>query len=124
LSEIGFVSQIYNIPYEQAATLVTIESDHDDEEIWERAVENLHRLGQDYIEYLKSRGITIDTIRKYKLGYSGDGIGYPVFIHGVLCDVRTYMPNERPKMRSRKGASPLLFPFDHWIQDERPTLLV
>lgn len=124
LSEIGFVSQIYNIPYEQAAKLVTIESDHDDEEIWERAVENLHRLGQDYIEYLKSRGITIDTIRKYKLGYSGDGIGYPVFIHGVLCDVRTYMPNERPKMRSRKGASPLLFPFDHWIQDERPTLLV
>lgn len=127
LSEIGFASQLYGISYEEAVRIMTTldgSNRIEDEESWTLAAENLFSMGKDLIEYLKGRGISEETIRKYKLGYTGDGIAYPVFIYGQICDVRTYMPNEKPKMRSRKGASPLLFPFDVWRKDERPTLLV
>ena len=74
----------------------------------------------------KQRGLSDETIRSYHLGYAGDGVMYPVFVYSQLCDVRTYNYNRQegePKIRSRKGASPLLFPFDDWINDKRDTLL-
>lgn len=127
LSEIGFIAAYHNLTYEEAIRFsAIIEADdtaRTEEEVWDRIVDGLVAYDKE-IQYLADRGITLDTVMKYRLGYKGDGICYPVFIYGLLCDVRTYMPHETPKMRSRKGASPLLFPFDDWLQDERPTLLV
>jgi hypothetical protein len=124
LSETGFVANYYEITYEQAATLMATMSDSEnaDDAQWDSVV-SLLKDNAEYMEYLHQRGLTDETIEKYRLGYSGDGIMYPVFIYGQLCDVRTYMPDQTPKMRSRKGASPLLFPFDDWLNDERDTLL-
>ncbi|CAB4143964.1 Archaeal primase DnaG/twinkle, TOPRIM domain [uncultured Caudovirales phage] len=124
LSETGFVAEYYGISYEQAANLMATmnESENADDSQWNQTCALLHD-NVEYMEYLRSRGLTTQTIKKYQLGYSGDGIMYPVFIYGQLCDVRTYMPDQTPKMRSRKGASPLLFPFDEWLNDERDTLL-
>ncbi len=124
LSETGFVALYYGITYEQAASLMATMSGSDSAEDaqWSTVVELL-KNNTEYMDYLYSRGLTDETIETYQLGYSGDGIMYPVFIYEQLCDVRTYMPDQTPKMRSKKGASPLLFPFDHWLHDERDTLL-
>ncbi len=124
LSEVGFVAEYYAISYEQAANLMAKIDDAEDadESQWNQTCELLQQ-NTEYMEYLMNRGLTEETIATYQLGYSGDGIMYPVFIYGQLCDVRTYMPDQTPKMRSRKGASPLLFPFDAWLNDERETLL-
>ena len=128
LSEIGFTARYYGISYEQAIRLTaTLENSDDIEsEQWDSAV-NLLFQNQEAIDFLKNeRGLTEETIRTYRLAYSGDGVMYPVFIYNQLCDIRTYNHNHQeglPKMRSKKGASPLLFPFDDWIKDEKATLL-
>lgn len=58
-----------------------------------------------------------------KLGFDGQGITFPVYVYGELLDVRTYRPNGKPKVKSLKGATTYIFPFDLWVNDPRPTLL-
>ena len=92
LSEIGFVSHLYGISYEEAVRIMTTldgSNRIEDEESWTLAAENLFSMGKDLVEYLKGRGISEETIRKYKLGYTGDGVAYPVFIYGRICQTRS-----------------------------------
>lgn len=119
MSEIGFISTLYGITYEKAVAYLGKFSDYEElPDAWESTTDAL--LETEYADYLRNeRGLHDDTIRRYQLGYTGDGIRYPVLVYGQLCDVRTYQPDGQPKMRSRKGASPLLFPFDHWLADDR-----
>ena len=125
LSEIGFMAQVYNVSYERAVQMFAELDDAEtyDEVTWLRAVDGLLENGTE-MQYLLDRGISRDTIIQYRLAYTGDGIRYPVIIYGQLCDIRTYRQNTVPKITSLKGSTPLLFPFDAWRADERPTLLV
>ena len=126
LSEVGFISQYYKIPYHEALVMKNyLTNDGEDTvESWQEFKNNLKHNDKLMNMLRERRGLTDLTIDKYHLGFSGDGVRYPVFIFGELCDVRTYNPDEKPKMRSRKGATTLLFPFDDWYSDDRPTLLV
>ena len=123
MSEIGFISQLYGISYEKAVAYLGKFSDYDElPDAWESTTDAL--MQTEYADYLRNeRGLTDGTIHKYRLGYTGDGIRYPVLVYGLLCDVRTYQPDGQPKMRSRKGSSPLLFPFDEWLASTGDTLL-
>lgn len=123
MSEIGFIAQAYNISYEKAVAFLGKFSDFEElPDAWENTTEAL--METEYADYLRDeRGLTNETIRRYQLGYTGDGIRYPILVYGQLCDVRTYQPDGQPKMRSRKGASPLLFPLDEWLADTGDTLL-
>lgn len=116
LSEIGFLAEVYGVEYEDAVKLFS-STDADDtftEEAWDRACSALH-THMEYMTYLtEQRGLTKDTILEYRLAFTGDGIAYPVFVNGYLCDKRTYRPGMHPKMASERGAEPLLFPFDAW----------
>lgn len=126
LSEAGFIAQIYGIPYSQAVRFLSrFENRAKAIENWDEAVDLLLDY-KEAVEYLNSRGIDIETIKTYKLGYNGSGIVYPVCVNGILLDKRVYNfkpePGE-PKIKSESKAIPLLFPFDHWKSDPRPTLL-
>ena len=123
MSEVSLIAELYGISYEQAVAYLAKFSDYDElPDAWEITTDAL--LQTEYADYLRNeRGLTDETIRHYQLGYAGDGIRYPVLVHGQLCDVRTYEPNATPKIRSRKGASPLLFPFDEWLSTDGDTLL-
>jgi hypothetical protein len=126
LSEIGFIAMVYGITYEEALQMYKELTGSSEimAEKWDETVALLHN-NPAYLDYLKDeRGLSEETIRQYRLGFKGDGIAYPIFIHEQLCDIRTYHPNQTPKITSNKGASPLLFPFDHWRADSQPTLLV
>ncbi len=123
MSEIGFIAELYGITYESAIAYLGKFSDYDElPDAWEVSTDALFQT--EYVDYLRNeRGLSDDTIRKYQLGYTGDGIRYPILVYGQLCDIRSYEPNGSPKMRSRKGASPLLFPFDEWLPSDGQTLL-
>lgn len=122
LSEVGFIAEYYNLGYGQAIELMAMLEDAKPYEP-DNSINGL--LGNaEYMEYLVKRGLSVDTVKHYGLGYPGDGITYPITIFRQVCDVRTYMPNDTPKMRSLKGAKPLLYPFDDWIEDPRATVLV
>ena len=126
LSEVGFISRYYKIPYHEALVMKSyLNNDGEDTvESWQIYKDNLKSNGKLMNMLRERRGLTDLTIDKYHLGFSGDGVRYPVFIFGELCDVRTYDPDMKPKMRSKKGATTLVFPFDDWYNDDRPTLLV
>lgn len=127
LSEIGFVAEVYNINYASAVQFMSKFEKHSiyTEDTWSMAQLALSQ-NKEPIEHLHHRGITDETIVRYKLGYTGNGIVYPVFINGLILDKRTYAVHRepgKPKIMSEPGASPLLFPFDDWAKDTRPTLL-
>jgi hypothetical protein len=133
LSEIDFLAKVYNLPYAQAVRYMSVLTG-DMEVPWDQAMINL-KTNADGMEFLtQERGLTEQTIEEYQLGYLGEGVAYPVFINGYLADIRTYNPNWKeeaaqnpgkniPKIKSTRGASNLLFPYDHWRLDPKPTLL-
>jgi hypothetical protein len=127
LSEINFAATFHNISYREAVRLIAqFEDIPESDGAWQAAVNNL--VGQkDKMAYLAARGITEEEVLTYKLGYDGTGIVYPVYMYGEILDRRTYnmSPKEdEPKIKSQAGATPLLFPFDHWRATVTPTLLV
>lgn len=130
LSEIGFIAEVYGISYEDACQQQALEgagtAEYQTSKTWEAAVKNL--LGTAEYQYLiDERGLTPETIAEYELGFQGKGISYPVRIYRQFIDIRTYTPateTEPKKILSQPGASVMLFPFDHWRVDDRPTLLV
>lgn len=136
LSEVGFIAEWYGVKFEEALKILRQFQKTDvNEEVWKEAVKYL-ATNTELMNYLrKERGLTDETITEYQLGYVGDGIIYPVFVNGMLLDKRTYNINWRkeqdaapdkkiPKIKSETGASGLLFPYDHWLDDDRPTVLV
>lgn len=130
LSEIGFVSKYHGLPYRQSLKFIDQmepSASADDKETWAVAVNNLLGHGE-YMAYLSSRGITKEAVQEYEIGHKGFGITYPIWVNGMLLDERTYNPEPTPdnpaKIKSKSGAGAFLFPFDHWKQDSRPTVLV
>jgi len=54
---------------------------------------------------------------------AGEVILFPVFVHGMLLDVRKYSPGKDPKIRSRLNAvNGLVIPYDLWIESPEKTV--
>lgn len=133
LSEVEFFARIYRVTYEQAVRLMhnITKQANDDMSTWLTAMQNLQANGE-LITYLAQRGIAAQTAWQYQLGYLGEGIVYPVFVHGQLMDKRTYNKDYKKgegsahdaKIKSQRKAIPLLFPFDHWRHDTSPYTLL
>jgi hypothetical protein len=127
LSEINFAAKIHGISYREAIKIIQqFEDIPASDNAWNSAVNALLQQ-KEKLAYLAARGITEEEVLHYKLGYDGTGIVYPVYMYGDILDKRTYnmSPKEgEPKIKSQAGATPLLFPFDHWRKTETPTLLV
>jgi 5S rRNA maturation endonuclease (ribonuclease M5) len=119
LSETGFVSQLYGMKNSDAVLFLANYVDYNEDGSYERFMTALHNE-QNKLEYLEARGITIEEVNKYKLGYNGSGIVYPVFVNGFMMDKRIYNTSPQgneAKIKSQKNAKPLFFPFDDWYED-------
>ena len=123
LSEVQFIQKYYGVTHRQALFIQNKLNEEEDADSWLQYESNLANSPA-LTEFIQKRGLTLETVQKYRLGYIGSGIAYPVFLFGEICDVRTYQADAKPKMRSRTGATTLVFPFDDWYVDDRPTLLV
>lgn len=126
MSETSFVAKVYDTTYDNAIQLKNLSMDGVPDNL-EQATKNLLNFPE-YKKFLNDRGITDEAIKEYQLGYAGDGIRYPVMLNGIQVDVRIYDPHAdrdagEAKIRSRKNAKALLFPYDKWVNDDRPTLL-
>ena len=120
-SEVEFIKKLLGCSYKEANKLINAKS-RDIPESWNSAVINLHNSAS-VIKKIKKYKITDEVINQLQLGYTGEGFSFPVFIYGDLLDVRTYNPDNIPKVMSRTGAiSGLILPFDLWINDNRPTI--
>lgn len=123
MSETSFISRIFGSTYDDANKLKNLLIDSNGmEQLTDYLLQNAEL--KDYLN--NHRGLTDETIKEYKLGYMGDGIVYPITLYGMLFDKRTYNKDAEPpepKIKSVKDAKPLLFPFDYWVNDERPTIM-
>jgi 5S rRNA maturation endonuclease (ribonuclease M5) len=119
LSETGFIAEYYGMPYGEAIQfLASHKKDYDADDSHKKWVDSLlsHEEG---VTYLGNRGITEELIREYELGYDGSGIIYPVYINGIMLDRRVYNLHQEgteAKIKSERGAKPLLFPYDKWME--------
>lgn len=125
MSETSFISKAFDTTYENAIKLKNM--------VMDGSIDNLSKTtdlllkNESLMKYLREdRGFTDETIKQYRLGYAGDGIIYPIILEGLLFDTRIYNPNPKngePKIKSRKNATALLFPYDVWQRDTTPTIL-
>jgi hypothetical protein len=59
------------------------------------------------------RGLTRETVERFKIGYDGDRLTIPVKLRGKLRNVRRYKPGGKPKIYNWKGfGTSLLYPED------------
>lgn len=121
LSEVDFYARINGVSYMDALFMLDAFSKAK-EHNWTQNVDNL-LSSESMMRLVDKLGLTRETVQHLQLGYAGDGIQFPVFVHGELLDIRTYNPEGSPKVTGLKGSRPLIFPFDLWLKDTRPTLL-
>lgn len=119
-SEASFLAHIQGISYTKAVGFLEVISEAKDLG-WSNFQKNL-KESHETLAFVESLGLTsvIDTL---ELGYRGDGLAFPVKVYGEILDVRTYSPENNPKVKSEKGTSTLILPFDLWMNDDRPTIL-
>lgn len=121
LSEASFLQRVEGVSYRDA--LITLNLlEKSDKTQWELRQENLQSSAQT-LALLTELGIA-ETAGTLQLGFTGDGIEFPVFMYDELLDVRNYKPDRQPKVIGRKGSTNLILPFDLWREDKRDTLLV
>lgn len=102
------------------------------EEITETKIEGWHQglLGrrERLVELRERKGITLETMRQFEIGWDADQNAYTIPIrdmHGDISNVRRYqfdVPDDRRKIWSVKGmGTPTLYPID---QLEAPSILI
>lgn len=125
LLETDFVSEYYKVSRTEATKFLSrFMADSIEDDSWSNFQETLFSSTKMLDVLRNKRGFTDETIRTYELGLNGAGIIYPVKLFGNLYDIRTYDPDGKPKMKSEKHRTTAIFPFDHWVKDDRDTLLV
>lgn len=111
-SEREFIRQVLNTSITSSIKLQRAFDNDEDLTEWITAVTQTPESK----ELAESFGITEDVQQLLHLGSNeGRPILFPVFMYDKLVDIRTYNPNGRPKVKSRRGAtSGLVVPFDVW----------
>lgn len=120
ISEINFISRIEGITYKDAIQFLRVLEDSESSD-WTIRQENL-RGNLSLVHDIEQMGFS-NQIEPLRLGYTGSGIDFPVFVYDQLLDVRTYSPKGTTKVMSQSGAKNLILPFDLWREDDRPTIL-
>ena len=76
-------------------------------------------------------GITLDTVKKFKLGWDGVRIWIPIYVEGKLTNIRKYNPiNEVKTLGVKKHNQPEIFPYKnlskkvlYFCEGEKDTIL-
>lgn len=122
LTEVQFASKVQGVSFKEATLLLTrLEECNGDWSQFESALWDSPYCLQSLLDF----GFTEQVLKECRIGHTGEGMmAVPVFLYGVLMDIKTYKPNEKPKWKSLEGAlAGFITPFDLWVNDPRPTLI-
>ena len=122
-NETSFIKALLQCTYSNAARLAKAFSNTESMHDWS----NQTTLPDDERTLCHSFGITDQVIAELQISSLVPGtLMFPVSMWDKLIDIRTYAPNQKPKVKSRTGAAyGLVIPFDHWQSQpvERVTLI-
>lgn len=119
-SEPAFLQHIEGVSYKEALKTIKMMENELYGGDWQVRVDNLKNSG--IMALVEKLGFT-SVIDALGLGFSGDGIEFPVFMYGELMDIRTYNPESQPKVKGLPGSTNLIVPFDLWREDDNSTIL-
>src|SRR6185312_2612414 len=111
ISEAAFVAKSEGISYREALVFIQRLEDAESSE-WTIRQQNLQN-NLPLMDWLSKTGIE-NQIVPLRLGYTGAGVDFPVFVYGQLLDVRNYLADRNPKVMSQAKATNLILPFDLW----------
>ena len=120
-SEVSFIKAVLQCTFANATRISKAFNNYETYEEWQRCRE----INDNLIGMCQRFNIT-DTVREELslLSNTDNSICFPVFLYGKLVDIRTYIPDGKPKMRSRAGApSGLIIPYDVWKDNNKITLI-
>src|SRR6185312_12945327 len=115
ISEVAFVSKIEGIGYKEALSFLDSIKKSSQQD-WNNSVEALSTSGPT-LQIIKDLQIS-EVSEELQLGFTGQGVSFPVFVYGELLDIRSYVPDRKPKVMSSTGAKNLIIPFDLWRESE------
>lgn len=98
-----------------------------DETIEEWKLDSQLILTEHSIELAKQFQITDEVLQllDVKSPPIGEGLAFPVFMYGQLCDIRVYNPTNDPKVTSRTGSTTgLIIPFDIWRETDKDLITI
>lgn len=120
-SEVSFIKAVLQCTFANATRISKAFNNYETYEEWQRC-----REINDNLTGMCQRFNITDTVREELslLSNTENSICFPVFLYGKLVDIRTYIPDGKPKMRSRAGApSGLIIPYDVWKDNNKITLI-
>ena len=113
-SEVSFIKATLQCTFANATRIAKAFNNNETLEEWKRC-----RVVNDNLKNMCARfNITEDVMESLSLlSNTENSICFPVFMYDKLVDIRTYIPEGTPKMRSRTGApTGLVIPLDIWQQ--------
>ena len=102
-SEVAFMATKTGLTYSQAVKLLSTLENNTIRTNWRNA-QVLLNTTESALQLLTRLRIKDNVKTSLRLGFEGNGISFPVFVYGTLVDVRKYVPDGRPKVKSRTGA--------------------
>lgn len=69
-------------------------------ELPDKYLSNLLKTEKTLPWILEKKGLTLDTVKTYKLGFDGERITIPIYEKGILRNIRRYSRSKKPKMLS------------------------
>lgn len=123
LSELQLITEVLGCSFANAMRLSNLFKNDETLEAWSRETS----LSEESQQRLTQYTISGEVMRELHLATKPDGsIGFPVFMHDQLLDIRWYNPEQKPKVKSRAGAmAGLIIPYDIWRETpaNRTTLI-
>src|SRR5690554_6011540 len=96
MSEAAFLSRLQGVSYKDAVVLL----EEMNKKGGQTFTENMgnFKASPDAKRIWSDLGLTMETAEQLQIGFSGNGLEFPVFIYGELLDVRDYMPGRKNKL--------------------------
>ena len=113
MSEPAFIAEVLGCTYGKAMQIKHLCENEQDLYYWKTKA---LPLADESRQLLAGFTISDQVMADLQLSTDEHGaIGFPVFVHDRLLDIRAYRPKQRPKIRSREGApAGLIIPYDLW----------
>lgn len=124
-SELQFIQEILGCKITTASWLQQDFNQRADQTAFEWSTQELSLESE---QLAMSLGLSKETIEALQIktnpGITEPNLAYPVILYGHLLDIRTYVPNAKPKCRSMAGAQAgYIVPFDNWALSDKYTVI-